>query len=156
MRIKMIEKGKFPELFAAYLASPCYHCSDPVCVKACPEQAIARRDEDGIVVVDREKCTGKEECPKRCLKACPYDAPQFGPEANAKMVKCDLCLDRITNGEIPICVGACPMMAIDVGPLDELESKYECTQEAEGFTYSKTCKPAVVFKPKPCTAKELK
>ena len=154
IRVKVIERGKFPYLFAAHLVCPCYHCSDPVCVKACPEQAITRRDSDCIVVVDREKCIGKQECPKKCLKACPYDAPQFGPEADAKMVKCDLCSERLTEGKKPICVEACPMMAIDVGPLDELKTRHAGSREAEGFKYSTTCKPAVLFKPKTCTLKE--
>ena len=69
------------------------------------------------------------------------------------MVKCDLCLERLTEGDMPICVDACPMMAIEVGPLDELKTRHPCSREAEGFTYSKTCKPAVVFKPKPCELK---
>lgn len=154
MRVTGIERGKFPDLYAAYLATPCYQCLDPLCVNACPEKAISKRDSDGIVVVDQEKCTGKTECSRKCLKACPYDAPQFGPEADAKMVKCDFCQDRLTEGKVPICVEACPMMAIDVGPLDELKTRYETDLEAEGVKRSKVCRPAAVFKPKPCALKE--
>jgi len=153
MRVNVIEKGKFPDLFAAYLATPCYHCLDPLCAKACPEQAIFKRDDDGIVLVDQDKCIGQKECPQKCLKACPYDAPQFGPAPDAKMEKCDFCQDRLAEGKMPVCVEACPMMAIEVGPMDELQKKHAGGHAAEGYKYSKACKPAVLLKPKPCAVK---
>lgn len=53
------------------------------------------------------------------------------------------------QGQQAICVEACPMYALDVGPLDELRTRYGDTVEAEGFSYSERFKPAVVFKPKP-------
>ena len=62
MRILYSEKGKFPELFVSYLATPCYHCTEPVCAWVCPNEAITKRDEDGIVVVDRDKCREEHHC----------------------------------------------------------------------------------------------
>jgi len=59
MRILYTEKGKYPEVFVSHLTSPCYHCTDPVCAWICPNEAITKRDEDGIVVVDRDKCREK-------------------------------------------------------------------------------------------------
>ncbi|MFW9782121.1 MAG: 4Fe-4S dicluster domain-containing protein, partial [Candidatus Heimdallarchaeota archaeon] len=70
IRIKTIEMGKFPDPQLAFLPSMCYHCEAPVCVKICPTIAITKRDSDGIVLVDQEKCIGKEECGSKCLKAC--------------------------------------------------------------------------------------
>ena len=64
MRVIGIERGTYPNLFAAYLASPCYHCQKASCIQACPENAITKRETDGIVVVDREKCVGAAECPR--------------------------------------------------------------------------------------------
>jgi len=148
MRVKCIERGTFPNLFAAYLASPCYQCAQPPCIRACPENAIAKRPADGIVVVDREKCVGADRCPKKCLKACPWGAPQFSSESDAKMQKCELCLDRLLQGRQTICVEACPMFALDIGPLEELHRKYGHLTEAEGFKYLERFKPAVTFKPK--------
>lgn len=148
MRMKTIEKGRFPDLFVAYLATPCYHCHNAPCILACPAEAISKRESDGIVVVDREKCLGSSECRTLCLKACPYNAPQFGPEENARMQKCDLCLERLENGQQAICVEACPLYALDVGPLDELREKYGEINQAEGFRYSKRSGPSVTFKPK--------
>lgn len=148
MRVGCIERGTFPELFAAYLASPCYHCQAPPCIPACPEQAISKRADDGIVVVDRDRCVGVDQCPKKCLKACPWDAPQFGPEPNAKMQKCRLCLERLAAGQHPICVEACPMFALDVSPLDVLRDRYGDVRAAEGFKARKRIQPSVTFKPK--------
>jgi anaerobic dimethyl sulfoxide reductase subunit B (iron-sulfur subunit) len=132
----------------AYLAQPCYHCEDPACVPACPVSAISKREEDGIVVVDRDVCMGNEDCEVHCKNACPYDSPGFGPEKGAKMQKCDLCLDRWGEDKAPICVEACPMLALDAGPLDQLKSKFKGMATAEGFVGSEDLKPSAIFKPK--------
>ena len=55
IRVKTIEKGKYPKPFLAYLQSTCYHCAEPACIQACPVNAISKREEDGIVFVDKEK-----------------------------------------------------------------------------------------------------
>jgi anaerobic dimethyl sulfoxide reductase subunit B (iron-sulfur subunit) len=148
LRIRTIERGKFPNLFLAFLAEPCYHCVEPPCVLACPMEAISKRKSDGIVVVDSEKCLGNKECNTLCLNACPWDVPQFGPEEGARIQKCDLCLERTEQDLSPICVEACPMYALDVNPLDELKKRYGENVTAEGFKYSKRFRPSIVFKPK--------
>jgi anaerobic dimethyl sulfoxide reductase subunit B len=148
MRVQCIEQGTFPDLSAAYLAFACGHCDKPPCVPACPENAISKRQSDGIVTVDRALCAGADRCPKKCLKACPWDAPQFGPEAGAKMTKCQLCVERLEEGKRPICVEACPMFALDAGPLDELKARYGDAVQAEGFKYSKRFGPSVIFTPR--------
>jgi len=142
------ESGKFPDVFVSYLIRPCYQCEDPVCIPVCPVEAITKREEDGIVVVDSEKCIGKDECGFKCLKACPYDAPQFGPEKEAKMKKCNYCVDRHLEGKLPICVESCRTHALDVGNLEELQEKYGDIKEADNFVYSERTKPAIIFKPK--------
>ena len=150
MQIQNIEKGKFPNLFMAYLAVPCYHCEEPSCLKACPEDAIYKREIDGIVLVDPEKCTGKDVCKKTpCLAACRTKTPQFGSEKDAKIQKCDFCLDRLSEGKQAICVEACPMFALDIDTLDNLKAKHGEEKETIGFPYSKKIKQASIFKPKP-------
>jgi anaerobic dimethyl sulfoxide reductase subunit B (iron-sulfur subunit) len=148
MRVLYTEKGKFPNPFISYMVAACWHCLDPVCIPACPVEAIIKRDSDGIVVVDTNTCIGNKECGAKCLKACPYDAPQFGPEENAKMRKCNFCLDRFEMGKIPSCVETCPVRALDVGPLEALEQKYGTNKEAVDFKYSNRTKPAIVIKAK--------
>lgn len=147
IRLKTIEKGNYPKLFVAFLPSACCHCENPDCISVCPAEAIIKRDEDGIVIVDRDACLGKDDC-GMCLDACPYDAPQFGAEENAKMQKCDLCIDRWAEEKKPVCVSSCPIQALDAGPIDELRAKYGDVREAEGFTYAESLTPSITFNPK--------
>jgi len=146
-RVSTIEKGKYPDVFVAFLSTSCYHCVNPGCISACPSGAIHKRDQDGIVLVDREKCQGHDRC-GACADVCPYAAPQFGAEENALMQKCDFCLERWTQGKKPICVDACPMRALDAGPFHELKTKYGGTREATGFSYRTDIAPSILFKPK--------
>jgi anaerobic dimethyl sulfoxide reductase subunit B (iron-sulfur subunit) len=148
LRVHYTEKGTFPKVFVSYLIAPCWHCLDPVCIPACPVGAIAKRKEDGIVLVDNRACLGNEACEEKCRKACPYEAPQFGPEKGAKMRKCNYCLDRFLEGKLPNCIEACPVRALDAGTLEALEAKYGTGREAEGFRHSSRTKPAVIFKAK--------
>ncbi len=147
-RVDTIERGKFPDLFVAFVASACYHCARPACVVACPANAITKREQDGVVLVDRAACLGKDNC-DLCLRACAYAAPQFGAEENARMQMCDLCTDRLAENKPPICVAGCPMRALDAGPMDELEARYGRQREAAGMAYDPVMKPSLVVKPKP-------
>lgn len=147
IRLKTIEKGKFPSPTLAFLVTPCYHCARPVCAAACPTGAIEKRNSDGIVIVDQDLCLGKDRC-DRCLKACQYKSPQFGAEENARMQKCDFCLERWSQGKLPICVNACPTLALDAGPQEAIEEKYGQRRSAEGFHYYEKVRPAIVFTPK--------
>jgi len=147
IRIQTIEEGCYPDLAVTFLPLTCNHCAHPVCVSACPADAVHKNPEDGIVTVDRESCLGKDQC-GLCLQACPYEAPQFGAEADARMQKCDLCQDRMSEGKKPICVQSCPMEAIDVGPLEDLRSQYGDIRQTGGFAYSEELGPSVIFSPK--------
>ena len=53
-----------------------------------------------------------------CRDVCPYGSPQFGDEENAKMQKCNFCIDRWAENKLPICVAACPLRALDAGPVE--------------------------------------
>jgi anaerobic dimethyl sulfoxide reductase subunit B (iron-sulfur subunit) len=101
--------GTFPDVKRKFCSETCRHCEDAPCAAVCPEQAILKRPQDGVVVVDEEKCSG---C-RACLDACPYGIPQFNE--NGKMQKCDMCLDRLLAGEEPICVATCPTLALQWG-----------------------------------------
>lgn len=147
-RVALAERGRFPHVSLTFLSSSCYHCASPPCIPACPVEAITKRKEDGIVVVDREACLGITSCGGACREACPHDAPQFGAEPDAKMQMCDMCRDRWAEDKKPVCVQACPMRALDAGPLDALESQYGRTREVVGFTVSDAGEPSIVFKPK--------
>ncbi len=147
LRIQTTEKGIFPDVFVACLPITCFHCAQPTCIPACPVDAITKREEDGIVVVDREACLGKDSC-TLCFDACPHDAPQFGDEAGAKMQKCDLCEERLAEDLKPICVDSCPVRALAAGPIDELRTEYGDARDADGFVYSEDPGPSIIFKPR--------
>jgi anaerobic dimethyl sulfoxide reductase subunit B (iron-sulfur subunit) len=148
MRVHCTETGKYPAPFVSYMIAPCWHCLNPLCAEACPPKAISKLAESGIVIVDSEACLGNAACDERCRKACPYDAPQFGPQKGAKMRKCHFCLERFEAGRLPDCVEACPVRALEAGPLADLEAQYGTRREAADFRYSKRSQPAVVIKPK--------
>ena len=89
-----------------FIPHVCMHCRAPMCIKVCPVKAIHKR-EDGIVLIDAEKCVGCRDC----TWACPYQAISFDGET-AKAMKCDLCIDRLAQGSLPSCVHNCPGKAI--------------------------------------------
>ena len=131
----------------AFVSMVCMHCAKPPCVEQCPTGAITKRVQDGIVVVDQDKCLGKDNC-DMCMQACPYNVPQFGSVDNAKMSKCTFCLGRLEAGKKPFCVMMCTMEALDYGPLEELRSKYGDSTEAKGFAYDKNVEPSIIMKSK--------
>ena len=101
----------------------CLHCETPACVTVCPTGASYKRAEDGIVLVDEDKCIG---C-KLCSWACPYGAREYSP-VEGVMKKCTLCVDRIYNDKLdeadrqPACVQACPTKARHFGDLGDPQS----------------------------------
>ena len=102
----------------------CLHCETPACVSVCPTGASYKRAEDGIVLIDADKCIG---C-KLCSWACPYGAREYSPSEGV-MKKCTLCVDRIYNEHIPeaqrqpACVQACPTRARSFGDFADSESE---------------------------------
>jgi len=144
MRVYQWETGIFPNTRLHMLPVPCYHCEDPVCVKACPTGAIYKEEKYGAVLVAPDKCEGT----RKCWKACPYGAPQYeGDEPGIKMSKCNMCIDRLEQGLKPICVLSCSMRALEFAPLGELERRYGNLKRLEDMPKDSITKPAVVFKP---------
>jgi len=106
------------DIFAYHLSVACNHCARPICAEGCPARAITRR-EDGVVLLDEGKCLG---C-GYCRWVCPYSAPQHHTAAGT-MSKCDFCVDVVDAGGEPACVAACPVRALDAGPLEELAAQH--------------------------------
>lgn len=148
-RIYEIEGGEWNDLngawekkpYSYYLSVSCNHCSRPECVKACPTTAMHKTD-DGVVMVDPDKCMG---C-GYCMWACPYDAPRPDPETG-QMTKCDMCIDKILDGGKPSCVEACPMRALDFGTMDQLEEKYGTVREIFPLVPEEMTMPNIVINP---------
>ena len=117
-----IPEPPFPAMTVHFPRS-CLHCETPDCVTVCPTGASYKRAEDGIVLVDEDKCIG---C-KLCSWACPYGAREYS-EVRGTMQKCTLCVDRIYNETFdeadrqPACVMACPTRARHFGDLGDADS----------------------------------
>lgn len=146
------EVGEFPNVKRINIPGPCYHCANPPCVPACPIEATWKRKEDGIVIVDYDKCQGIGAC----VDACPYgkrfidsglnyhhEANEFdrtpSPEYKqnrfrkaeqppiGKVRKCTFCLHKQDEkGEytaLPACVQTCMGKAIHFGDLNDASSE---------------------------------
>lgn len=138
-RVFLYEFGNYPTVEKRPLPVLCMHCGVPECVNVCPTGASVKRP-DGIVTVDRDRCTG---C-LNCLMACPYGArnlflenieyfPGQGLTPYEKLGyqrhrlgvvgKCDFCLPRIGKGLEPACVKNCMAKARYFGDLDDPDSE---------------------------------
>ncbi|GMV00626.1 MAG: hypothetical protein AMXMBFR52_02820 [Burkholderiales bacterium] len=106
--------GTYPNNFHFYLPRLCNHCTHPACMHACPVGAIYKREEDGIVLIDQDKCQGKREC----VKACPYKKIYFNATAGRSQ-KCIFCFPRVESGVPPACARQCPGRLRFVGMLDD-------------------------------------
>jgi len=85
-----------------YLPRICNHCLNPACVGACPSNAIYKRAEDGIVLVNEDKCRAW----RMCVSACPYKKVYYN-WSTGKSEKCILCFPRMEVGEAPACAHSC-------------------------------------------------
>lgn len=100
-----------------FLDAMCQQCARPPCVRACPvnPKALYKRPEDGVVLLDADRCTGCQEC----VKACPYGVMSFDPRYN-RADKCTLCVERREAGLEPACVSVCPGHALSFGEREKL------------------------------------
>ncbi len=85
-----------------YLPRICNHCLNPACVAACPSGAIYKREEDGIVLVNENKCRAW----RMCVAACPYKKVYYNWNTG-KSEKCILCFPRMETGQAPACAHSC-------------------------------------------------
>ncbi len=110
------DTGTFPDANRLFVSTACNHCEQPACVEQCPVGALTKREEDGLVVVDKAVCIGCQTC----ASACPFGVPNYEPDTG-KMDKCDGCLaaGRTPEGD-PHCVAACPTQALHFGTLDDM------------------------------------
>lgn len=130
-------RGTYPaDLHKAWYATACQHCEKPLCMPVCPVDATSVRD-DGIVVVDTEKCIGCGSC----VEACPYGARTVNDSEieyytehalgdwdapvhrNKTVEKCDFCIHRLERGEAPACMEHCPGHARYWGDIDDPNSE---------------------------------
>ncbi|MCH8080780.1 MAG: nitrate reductase subunit beta [Proteobacteria bacterium] len=102
----------FRDSFMMYLPRICNHCLNPACVAACPSGAAYKREEDGVVLIDQDRCRAW----RYCLSGCPYKKVYYNWRTG-KSEKCVLCYPRIETGQPPVCFQACPGRIRYMGPL---------------------------------------
>ncbi|WP_030668736.1 nitrate reductase subunit beta [Streptomyces sp. NRRL B-1347] len=95
-------KFAFEEAFMFYLPRICEHCLNPACVASCPSGAMYKRTEDGIVLVDQDRCRGW----RMCVTGCPYKKVYFN-HRTGKAEKCTLCYPRTEVGLPTVCSETC-------------------------------------------------
>jgi nitrate reductase beta subunit len=93
---------EFEQTFMFYLPRICEHCLNPSCVAACPSGAMYKRAEDGIVLVDQDRCRGR----RMCVTGCPYKKVYFN-QRTGKAEKCTLCAPRLEVGLPTACSETC-------------------------------------------------
>jgi nitrate reductase / nitrite oxidoreductase, beta subunit len=94
--------GEFEQTFMMYLPRLCEHCLNPSCVAACPSGSIYKREEDGVVLIDQDKCRGW----RMCVSACPYKKIYYN-WTSGKAEKCIFCYPRIEAGQPTVCSETC-------------------------------------------------
>ncbi len=92
----------FENTFMMYLPRLCEHCLNPTCVASCPSGSVYKREEDGIVLVDQDKCRGW----RMCVSGCPYKKIYFNWQSG-KAEKCTFCFPRIEAGQPTVCSETC-------------------------------------------------
>jgi nitrate reductase beta subunit len=95
-------KFEFEQTFMFYLPRICEHCLNPSCAASCPSGAIYKRTEDGIVLVDQDRCRGW----RMCVSGCPYKKVYFN-HRTGKAEKCTFCFPRIEVGIPTVCSETC-------------------------------------------------
>jgi len=130
-----------PSVIAYHLSVACHHCRTPLCASSCSTEAILRR-EDGIVLIEQERCT---KCLK-CRADCPYDAIRYDAHEN-RVDKCDFCADDLARGKPPACVAACPNRALDFGDYDTLVRAHGGVDRVFPLPDGSGTRPSLVINP---------
>lgn len=121
--------GEYENTFMMYLPRLCEHCLNPACAASCPSGAIYKREEDGIVLIDQEKCRGW----RMCVSGCPYKKVYYN-WSTGKSEKCTLCYPRIESGNPTVCSETCVGRIRYLGVMLYDADKIETAANAEKTT----------------------
>ena len=109
--------GEFPNSYFYYMPRICNHCSRPACLEACPNQALYKTADFGLVLRDEAGCQASQNC----ARACPYKKIYFNQVEHISQ-HCIGCFPRLEKGVAPVCVRQCPGRAVFVGFRDDSDS----------------------------------
>jgi nitrate reductase beta subunit len=125
--------GEFENTFLMYLPRLCEHCLNPTCVASCPSGSIYKREEDGIVLIDQDKCRGW----RMCVSGCPYKKIYYNWESG-KAEKCIFCYPRIEAGQPTVCsetcVGRIRYLGVMLYDADRIESAASVDREQDLYS----------------------
>lgn len=107
--VGLVHGGSHAAPFQQTVTTACHHCADPGCLNGCPVLAYEKDPITGIVRHLDDQCIGCQYC----ILKCPYDVPKYS-ERLGIVRKCDMCHNRLAEGEAPACVQACPTEAIKI------------------------------------------
>src|SRR5207253_2730403 len=110
-----------------HVTTACHHCVEPACLAGCPVDAYEKDPVTGIVAHLDDQCIG---C-RYCMLTCPYEVPTFNTRLGV-VRKCDMCSDRLAEGEEPACVQGCPTNAISIGIVNTAELQAELATDPGG------------------------
>ncbi len=148
--MQVLQMQDSPETAPYNMPKPCQHCDNPPCVAVCPVDATFKR-QDGIVLIDNERCIG---C-RFCMAACPYNARIFHwtepkiseehknkvydvelnvPQKKGTISKCLFSADRLREGKLPYCTEACPNGVYWFGDENEDAVTNGTTKETRKFS----------------------
>lgn len=122
--------GEFEKTFMFYLPRLCEHCLNPACVASCPSGSIYKREEDGVVLIDQDKCRGW----RMCVSGCPYKKIYYNWQSG-KAEKCTLCFPRLEAGLPTVCsetcVGRIRYLGVVLYDADRIEEAASVSQERD-------------------------
>ncbi len=130
-----------PEPEIRHVTTACHHCEDPGCLNGCPVMAYEKDPLTGIVRHLDDQCIG---C-KYCTMTCPYEVPQYSSRLGI-VRKCDMCQQRLSVGEAPACVQACPNEAIAIRLVDIQSKEFPAGERlAPGAPVSTLTRPSTSY-----------
>jgi nitrate reductase beta subunit len=122
--------GTFENTFMMYLPRLCEHCLNPTCVASCPSGSVYKREDDGIVLIDQDKCRGW----RMCISGCPYKKIYYN-WSSGKAEKCTFCFPRIEAGQPTVCsetcVGRIRYLGVMLYDADKIESAASVADERD-------------------------
>jgi formate dehydrogenase iron-sulfur subunit len=114
--VRMSEAEIDKKLQWLFFPDQCRHCTEPPCLEAAGEpQAIYKNQATGAVIYTK---VTKDLDADSIIQSCPYNIPRKGPDGS--LAKCDMCIDRVSNGLLPACVKTCPTGAMNFGDYKDM------------------------------------